>query len=154
MPRIQVDSKWLSPLTQKDQLNELNNEIRCTLKSSPIHGIGVFALRYIRKGERCFCTPRMIPRFYTIPFGSLNKLFPEIKELVLRRWASIVNGSIFCSSNDDAHLLMFMNHSKDPNYDVVTDTALRDIKEGEEILEDYTVMDNWAKAYPDLPNWT
>lgn len=146
--KITVPTEWLSRLTKDQQIDELNSEVRCKLGVSKIHGIGVFAMRDIRWGERCYCTPHMIPRFYDIPYGSLNKLFPEIKELVLQRWASVVNGSIFCNPNDDAHLLMFINHSINPNYDVVSDTALRDIKKGEEILEDYRAMDNWEKVRP------
>ena len=34
------------------QIAELNEEIRCHLKPSSIHGIGVFALRDIKKGEK------------------------------------------------------------------------------------------------------
>ena len=154
MPNIQIPQEWIRNLSKKDQITELNDTVRCTLKPSPIAGIGVFALRNIRKGERCYCSPNMIPRFYNISFASLNGLLPEIKELVLARWASVVNASIFCSPNDDQHLLMFINHSTDPNYDVVSDTSLRDIKKGEELLEDYTVMKNWQLAYPDLEKWT
>ena len=145
---IQIPKEWLSPLSKENQITELNSEVRCKLGQSKTHGVGVFAIRAIQWGERCYCRPTMIPRFYNIPFGSLSKLFPEVKELVLQRWASVVNGSIFCSPNDDAHLLMFINHSCDANYDVVSDTALRDIKKGEEILENYTAMTNWEKVRP------
>ena len=148
MLNIQIPIEWLSPLSKEQQIAELNSEVRCKLGQSKIHGVGVFAIRAIKWGERCYCTPNMIPRFYNIPFGSLSKLFPEVKELVLQRWASVVNGSIFCNPNDDAHLLMFVNHSCDPNYDVVSDTALRDIKRGEEVLENYTAMDNWERVRP------
>lgn len=148
MPRIQVKSEWLSPLTKRDQVAQLNDTVRCTLKPSRIDGVGVFAIQNIRRGERCYCTPNMIPRFYTLTFTQLDDLVPEVKELILQRWASIVNGSIFCSPNDDAHLLMFVNHSINPNYDVVSDTALRDIKKGEELFEDYRAMDNWEKVRP------
>ena len=144
---IQIPTEWLSPLSKEQQIAELNSEVRCTIKPSKIAGVGVFALRDIPKDDRCYIAPRMIPRFYNIPFGSLNKLFPEIKELVLARWASVVNGSLFCSPNDDAHLLMFVNHSIDPNHDVVSDTALKDIKKGEEVLENYCAMDNAEKAH-------
>src|SRR3990167_5958392 len=132
MPNIQIPLDWLSKLSKGEQIVELNNEVRCTLAPSKIHGIGVFALRNIQKGELCYVRPQMIPRFYNIPFGSLSKLFPEIKALVLDRWASVVNGSLFCSPNDD----------------VVSDTALKDIKKGDEILEDYCAMDNAEKAHP------
>ena len=145
--RIDVPSVWVSSLSQEQQIMELNTEVRCTIKSSKIAGVGVFALRDIPKGDRCFITPRMTPRFYTIPFGSLSKLFPEIKELVLDRWASVVNGCLFCSPNNDVHLLMFVNHSFEPNYDVVSDTALKDIRAGDEVLEDYCAMENAEKAH-------
>lgn len=150
MPRIQVPIEYLSKLTKDQQINELNTEVRCTLAPSPIHGIGVFATRDIPRGQRCYCTPNVIPKFYNIPYGSLSKLFPEVKQIVLQRWASVVNGSIFCSPNSDAHLLMFINHTSDSeklNYDVISDTALRDISYGEELLEDYRMMDNWQKVY-------
>lgn len=154
MPSITIPNEWVSQLSKNQQIIELNNEVRCKLAPSKIHGIGVFAIRDISWGERCYCRPQMIPKFYNIPFGSLSKLFLEIKELVLERWASVVNGSVFQSPNDDAGLLFFCNHSDNPNYDVVSDTALRDIKKGEEILEDYRVMDNWQVAYPNLEKWT
>ena len=151
MPNITIPNEWLSNLSKADQITELNSTVKCTLKPSSVAGIGVFALRKIQKGDRCYCRPNMIPKFYNIPYGSLSGLLPEIKALVLDRWASIVNGSIFCSPNDEQHLLMFINHSADPeklNYHVVSDTALRDIKEGEELFEDYRLMNNWEKVRP------
>ena len=148
MPKIQVPFEYVSKLSKEQQIAELNTEVRCTLAPSQIHGVGVFSIRDIKRGERLYCLPNLAPKFYNIPFGSLSKLFPEIKELVLARWASVVNGSIFQSPNSDAGLLFFVNHSdEDYNYDVVSDTALRDIKKGEEILEDYKVMTNWEKVY-------
>lgn len=147
MPNIQIPFEYVSKLTRDQQINELNSTVKCRLAPSKIHGVGVFALRDIPKGERCYCTPNIIPKFYNIPFGSLNKLFPEIKELVLSRWASVVNGSIFMSPNSDASLLMFINHSDNPNYDVVSDMALKDLKNGEEVVEDYRVMLNYQKVY-------
>ena len=148
MLNIQIPQKWLSTSSRDEQINELNSTVQCRLFASKIHGVGVQAIFDIRQGDKCYCRPNMIPRFYNIPYGSLSKLFPEIKELVLQRWASVVNGSIFCSPNDDAHLLMFINHSTKPNYDVVSDMALRDISAGEELYEDYRAMDNWAQVRP------
>ena len=148
MANFQIPSQWVSKKSKDDQINELNSEVRCTLKPSPIQGIGVFAIRDIPKGERCYCRPNLAPKFYNIPFGSLNKLFSEVRELVLAHWASVANGSLFQSPNSDVCLLMFMNHSCNPNYDVVSDVALRDIEKNEELLENYTVMENWAKVRP------
>lgn len=148
MPRIQVKAEYLTSLTRAEQVAKLNQEVRCRLATSKIHGVGVFALYDIREGERCYCTPNVTPYFYTLSFTAIKELKPEIRELILDRWASIVNGSIFQSPNDDAGLLFFMNHDNRPNYDVLSDTALRDIKAGEEVLEDYRVMENWEQVYP------
>lgn len=151
MTKITIPQAWLSPLSKQEQIYELNNEVRCKLGVSKVDGIGVIAIRDIRKGEKCFVSPfdhLETPRFYNISFGNLSKLLPKVKELVLQRWASVVNGSVFRSPNDDAGLLFFVNHSTRPNYDVVSDTALRDIKDGEELFEDYRAMENWAKVRP------
>ena len=119
-----------------------------------MHGVGVIAIYRIAKGERCYVTPNIQPKFYNIPYGSLGKLFPEIKELVLQRWASVVNGSIFQSPNDDAHLLMFMNHSDDYNYDLFTDEAIEDIPANSELFENYRSMENYKLAYPNFEKWS
>ena len=148
MPKITIPNEWLSRLSREEQIAELNSTVRCKIAQSKTHGVGVITIRDIRQGERCYCRPDYIPKFYNIPFGSLSKLFPEIKEMVLQRWASVVNGSIFTSPNDDCHLLFFINHSTEPNYDVVSDTALRDIQKGEELFEDYRMMDNWEQVRP------
>jgi len=147
MPKIQVPFEYISNLSKELQAVELNSTVKCKLAPSEIDGVGVFAMRDIQKGDRCYIAPNVIPKFYNIPFGSLSKLLPEVKELVLSRWASVVNGSLFMSPNDDAKLLMFVNHSYSPNYDVVSDTALRDISKNEEITEDYCAMINAGKVY-------
>ena len=148
MPRIFLPVQFISPLTKSQQLNELNSEVRCKIAPSKIDGVGVFTIRDIKRGERLYCTPNVIPKFYNIPFGSLSKLFPEVRELVMQRWPSTINGSAFQSPNDDAGLLFFMNHSDDPNYDLNNDTALRDIKNREEVTENYKLMQNWEKVFP------
>ena len=155
--KIQVRNEWVSPLTKAQQVAQLNDTVRCTLKASPVHGIGVFSIQYIRKGEQCYCSPNLIPKFYNLTFSQLDNLVPEVKELILQRWASVVNQSLFMSPNDDAHLLMFMNHSPDPekvNYDVVSDRALKDIPKNTELFEDYRMMENWEKVRPlDKNQW-
>ena len=135
---------------QDDEINELNSTVRCKLAPSNIHGIGVFTLRDVKKGEHLYCIPSLPPRWYSVPYGSLSKLFSEIKELILTRWPAIINGSHFVSPNDMTWLITFMNHSNDPNYDVDNDLALKDIKKGEEVVEDYRRMTNYEKVYPFL----
>lgn len=43
-----------------------------------------------------------------------------------------------------------MNHSPEPNYDAVSDTAIRTIKAGEEVMEDYRLIDGWQEVFPFL----
>ena len=113
----------------------LNDEVWCFLAPSSIHGVGVFALRDIPKGQRLYCQS---VRQY-LRFDPIDNLLPEIQELIKARWPDYeVNGYI--SPNDDARLISFMNHSATPNYDPKTDTALENIKKGEEVLETYSVL--------------
>lgn len=116
-------------------IEELNETVKCKLAPSKIHGIGVFAIRDIKQGERMFCRGMPNTRWYKLE--SLEGLIPEVKKLIRQRWALAEEGQPFQSPNDDARLISFMNHSDTPNYDKYNDTALEDIKKGEEVLEDY-----------------
>lgn len=133
---------------QEQQIYELNANVKCRLGVSKIHGIGVFAIRDIAKGQKLNLFPNVKPHWYTLTLTNLNKLFPEVKELILAQWSSIVNGSHFLSPHDSCWLILYCNHSEDYNYDEKTDLALRDIKGGEEITEDYKKMLNWELAFP------
>jgi len=115
-----------------------------------VHGIGVIAIRDIKKGETVYAD--RMPAMYTISYEGLGNLFPEVKKIILERWPSIINGSQFI--HPDARLVSFMNHSKESNYDPETDTALKDILAGEEIVEDYTSMKNWERVWtPEENSW-
>lgn len=126
-----------------EQIEKLNEEVKCTLAPSPIHGIGVFALRDIKKGKKMFCFPSELV-WYDVPYNQFVKLRPEIREIILAKWPSIINGSEFQSPNS-AWLMSFMNHSFDNNSN--EDIALRDIKKGEEVTEDYSLMPNYKKVF-------
>ena len=134
-------------MTIEEQIIELNNEVKAKLAPSPIQGIGVFAIRDIKKGERAYCRPNGFKKWYSIPYERLSELRPEIKEVILERWPAIINKSQLQSPNDDAWLLLFMNHSDNANYDPKKDIALMDIKTGEEILENYKTMPNAKEVY-------
>src|SRR3990167_750082 len=98
---------------QEQEIIKLNSEGKANLGVSKIHGIGVFAIRDLKKGEQIYSD--RISNIYHIPYGSLRKLFPEVRKIILERWPSIVNGSNFIYP--DARLVSFMNHSDIPNYD-------------------------------------
>lgn len=119
----------------KATTQHLNETVWCTLAPSPIHGIGVFALRDIQKGQTLHCLGT--PNQTTLLLTETEGLAPEILALIRQRWPLALEGSLFQSPNDDARLISFMNHSDTPNYDKYNDTALTDIRKGEEITEDY-----------------
>ena len=122
-----------------DSIAILNEEVRAKIAPSGLHGVGVIAIRDIQKGEKVYALPhsKKERRFYTITQEQYEKLRPEVAALIRDRWAQVLRGKSFQHPNDDAWLILFMNHSDKPNFDPKSDCALRDIVVGEEITEDY-----------------
>ncbi len=112
---------------------ELNDTVWATLAPSKIHGIGVFAIREIPEGQKIYAQSFEHRWLH----GSLEGVHPAIQQLIHQRWP--IRDRPFLSPNSDARLISFMNHADTPNYDASTDTALRVIHTGEEIVEDYGV---------------
>ena len=123
-------------LGSEEQADELNNRVKVKVQPSPVRGVGLFALRDISKGQKLYATS--LPVFYNLPYSHFSKLFPEVQQFLLERFPRVVEGEIF--AYPDSFLQSFMNHNSNPNYDNETDTALRDIKAGEEIFEDYRTI--------------
>lgn len=127
----------------EDKIKELNEEVKCTLAPSKIHGIGVFALRDIKKDEKLYCAP-LEYKVYEIPYKELDNLRPEIRKIIIERWPAVVSDVMFESPNN-VGLMSFMNHSDTPNSD--KDIATRDIKRGEEVTEDYRLIKDYKKIF-------
>ena len=128
----------------KEQAAWLNSVVKLHLGASKVHGVGVFALRSIAKGQKLHGDA--YPQPYNLVYSSFGKLFPEVRDLLLERWPNVVNGSSF--AYPDTAFQCYMNHSDTPNYDANTDLALEDIGAGEEIFEDYRLIRGWEKVYP------
>lgn len=127
-----------------EQINWLNERVKTRLAPSKVEGIGLFAIRDIAKGQRVYAS--VFPQRYDLSYGNFSKLFPEVREFLLGRWPQIPNGSAFFYP--DTFLQSYCNHSDDPNYDASTDLALKDIKAGEELFEDYRQIFGYEKIYP------
>lgn len=125
-------------MTNQEQLDLLNGEVRTKLAPSKIHGVGLFALRDIPKGTKLGAD--RTPILFTLTHAQCKKLRPEIRDEILGQWPQIVNGSKFCWPT--TRLQAYVNHSDDPNYNPFTDTVSCEIKEGEEITEDYRLIKN------------
>lgn len=128
---------------EEKQIQELNTYVRTYIAPSPVHGVGVFALRDIKKGEKLYTD--IVPRLYNLPVKYFTFLFPEVKKYLMSRWPQVVNGSAF--GFPDTRIQAFLNHSYEPNYDAQADKALVDIKAGEEVFEDYRKIPGWEKVF-------
>jgi hypothetical protein len=124
----------------------LNGAVKLRLGPSPIQGVGVFAIKDIPKGGKLFANA--FPRTYIVSQGNLDKLFPEVRQSLVSRWPRLLLGEPFMFP--DVNYQGYMNHSEDPNYDMDLDVALRDIKAGEEVTEDYRVIPGALEAFPFL----
>lgn len=128
----------------KQAIDALNDIAKIRLAASPLHGVGVFAMRDIKKGETL--NADAIPMAFDIPHKDFKKLNPEVAALILERWPGVVAGSHFLYP--DCKMVAYMNHSDTPNYDGKTDKALKKIKAGEELTEDYRTIEGWETVYP------
>ncbi len=136
--------------TQKHRENKirsaiklLNDIVKIRLAPSQINGVGVFAMRDIKKGDKLYTD--IIPHQFDVPYSQFKKLRPEITPILLGHFPLILSGSHFMYPV--TKFSAFLNHSDDPNYDAKEDKALRDIKQGEEVTEDYKLIENWKEIF-------
>jgi len=130
-------------MSKKKKLFEhLRNGVYCHLAVSPLHGIGVFAIRPIPKDIEPL---RSLLRFDDVKFSH-----EEIKSLPKGVRREI---EMFCYYDDKhvlvpqiglngANLSVYLNHSKTPNVEFKKNgelVSLRAIKKGEELLMDYDI---------------
>lgn len=122
-------------------LQELQADNYVMLKPSPVHGIGVFAIRDIPKGCRSI--------FSKGTGGWVRLSFEEVEQLPAHSRNLVETYCLY----DETHyfvpdygfklmdLVLYLNHSSTPNIASVNEgeefEALRDIQEGEELLVDY-----------------
>lgn len=109
-------------------------KVKTKIKSSPLHGLGLYADQFIPEGTLIFeedqYTAKITPQqFYEM--GPAEQQF--VKHYCYKR-----DGIWHCSMDDDR----FTNHSEDPNCrETETATyAARDIQEGEEITTNYSII--------------
>ena len=132
------DMKW------KEAIALLNDIVRIKLAPSLLHGIGVFAIRDMKKGEKLYAD--VIPNAFDLPYKKLVLLKPEIREIILSHWPNVLNGSHFLYPV--TKMTAFINHLEIGNYDINKDELLADVKKGDEITMNYKRYNNWAKLFP------
>ena len=103
-----------------EQISQLNERVKLKVAPSKIEGVGVHALRDIKKGEKLYLDH--MPVMYNVRLADFNKLNNEVKDFLLGRWPQVVNGSIF--AYPDCRYSAFLNHSDTPNSDAINTKTL------------------------------
>ena len=128
----------------EDVMYHLKNNIKTKLGVSPIHGVGVFAIRDIEVGEQVFPEWDKETGVYIIPDYRLEEIPKEVLELLdmyfindecgykvirlIKGLNFLANNFSYCNSSYNTEV----EHNIS-NYGI----ALKPIKKGEEILEYY-----------------
>jgi len=128
-----------------EAIEHLKTNIKTKLGVSPIDGIGVFAIKDIKKGEQVFPIWEGESFMYIIPNERLSDIPNAVLELLDMYFINDDLGfkiiRLFKGMNFLFHGTSFCNSaypSKENTNVDITGIALRDIKAGEEILEWYT----------------
>jgi len=136
-------------MNKKQLLENLKNDIYCRLKTSSIHGVGVFAIRNIPKGIDPFkgCE---IERWIGFKESELKDLRPEVKKMVYDL-SAFQKGKVWIPNFglNSIGTSYFVNSSKKPNLKALKDgekfITIRHIKAGEELTVDYRTYDEYSK---------
>ncbi len=133
--------QFYSTMTKEELLKELSEEIYAVLKPSPVHGIGVFAIRDIPKGCRNIFS-KNIGEWIKLPIADIEQLPEHSRNLV----------ETYCLYDDENYyvpdygfkvmdLVNYLNHSASPNIISINNgecfEALTDISAGAELLINY-----------------
>ncbi len=128
-------------MTQEELLKELRDDMYVMLKPSPVHGIGVFAIRDIPKGCRSIFSNHQ-SQWIKLPIREVEKLPDHSRDLV----------ETYCLFDEENYyvpeygfkimdMVNYINHSSSPNIQSINDgeffEALTDIPTGTELLVNY-----------------
>jgi hypothetical protein len=110
--------------------------IKTYLDRSPIHGLGVFADEFVRKGTKIWRFVEGFDRAYS-PHNFAR--LPKPAQDYIQCYGYRVDGEILLTVDHDHH----MNHSDDANtcWRIDHIIAKRDIAKGEEITNNYRLFD-------------
>lgn len=129
----------------EEVIKHLSNNVKTQIGVSPIDGVGVFAIKNIKKGEQVFPTWEFASGLYVIPNERMHEIPIEVQKLLHKYF---INGEcgykiirLFKGFNFLFHGFSYCNSAYKTDYIQNIDNdgfALIDIKAGEEILESYT----------------
>ena len=129
-------------ITTNKLLKHLQEHLYCKLGVSPVHGIGVFAIRSIEKGSYPLKTIIKYEDINIKP-DELKKLPPSLRKMI--NTFCYVDGKraeIPSIGLNTMHLSLYLNHSKKPNLRFNSDcelVAIRKVAKGKELFIDYDI---------------
>ena len=128
-------------MTKEELLHELAGNTWVMIRPSPIEGIGVFALRDIPTGCRnMFSKPDAAEEWITITKKEMEAL-PAHARFIVGNYCLYDEENYFIPAEGFKKMDLFLNHSDKPNIVSINDgdffEAVRDIKQGEELVIDY-----------------
>ena len=134
-------------MIKESLLKDLQHDTYVMIKPSPLHGIGVFAIRDIPKGTKNIFS-KGVGEWITLTIAEVEALPKHSRDLVENH----------CLFDEQYYyvpdygfklvdLVIYLNHSDAPNVVSINEgeyfEAITDIKEGEELLVDYgTIVDS------------
>jgi hypothetical protein len=124
---------------EKLVFNKLD-KVYCRLAPSPIHGVGIFAIKKIPLGINPFNSSYMAQEGIVIDKSKLESLGPEILKMLDDYHPSNDSQKQFLSNFPNQPIWTnYLNYSDKPNIQLMEDgewKTLRIIEKGEELLED------------------
>jgi SET domain-containing protein len=138
-------------MPQKKLLAQLQIETYIMLKSSPVHGIGVFAIRDIPKGCREIFSKGM-GEWIKVPIKEVEAL-PDHSRLLIETYCLFDEENYFVPEYGFKMIdpVIYLNHSSSPNIISISDgeefEALVDIAAGQELVVNYGHLVDGMESY-------
>ena len=132
-------------------LEQLRNQTYVMLKSSPVHGIGVFAIKNIPKGGRDIFS-KNTGEWIKLPISEVETL-PEYSRNLIETYCLFDNENYFVPEYGFKVLdpVIYLNHSSHPNIISINEgedfEAIVDINSGQELLIDYGYLADGMDSY-------
>lgn len=128
-------------MNKEQLLHQLQTDTYVMLKPSPVHGIGVFAIKNIPKGCRSIFS-QGVGQWIKLSFKEVE-LLPEHSRNLIETYCLYDEENYFVPDYGFKlmDLVLYLNHSAEPNVTSINDgeyfEALREIRAGEELLVNY-----------------
>ena len=124
----------------------LNTSVKSYQRTSKVHGVGLFALVDIKKGEQVFPIWKGETGWYKIKFGESKQLPKEVLSYIFRSYGNNIvndNSELRLKLTKDCNFLfseplcLINTQFEEGNVDSKTGIAIKEINKDEEIFGNY-----------------